>query len=297
MTRTGLDYVSLDANEDNVHSGADLHLHTTASDGTLSPTQMVKSAKATGLSVIAITDHDSVSGIAEARQAGKELDLEVIPGIELSALDGEKEVHILGYFIDPSSKNLVQTLSTIIRARDNRAIMMVQKLNDLGIGISLERVHEISGNDFIGRPHIAMAMMEIGYIKEQAEAFTSEYIGSGGRAYVERFKLTPQQAITLIKEAHGLSVLAHPGYLGDRSTLDETCITHYAEYGLDGIEVYYSKHTLQQVNYYLKIAKKNKLLITGGSDCHGQNDLLLGVIRLPYRYVDALKKKLEKLFS
>jgi len=292
--KTGKVFASPGNNDDNFIGGADLHLHTTASDGTLTPYQMVKFAKETGISAIAITDHDSTSGLEEAISAGNDLGIEVIPGIELSTLDGEKEVHILGYFIDPSNISLTDLLSKMIRARDNRAVAMVQKLNDLGVDISLERVRELSGSEFIGRPHIARAMLEKGHIKEQAEAFTTEYIGRGGRAYVERFKLTPLQAIQLIKGAQGISVLAHPGFLGDRSTLDEKHIARYADYGVDGMEVYYSKHTLQQVNYYLNIALKYNLLITGGSDCHGQKDLLFGVVRLPYKYVEALKMQLER---
>jgi len=294
--RTGNVFASLDNNDDNFIGGADLHLHTTASDGTLTPHEVVTKAKDAGLSAIAITDHDSTSGLEEAISTGNELDIEVIPGIELSTLDGEKEVHILGYFIDPSNLSLTDILSKMIRARDNRAVAMVQKLNDLGVDISLDRVREISGSEFIGRPHIAIAMLEKGYIKEQAEAFTTEYIGSGGKAYVERFKLTPLQAIQLIKEAKGISVLAHPGFLRDRSTLNEEHIARYADHGVDGIEVYYSKHTLQQVNYYMNIALKYNLLITGGSDCHSQKDLLLGAVRLPYEYVVALKMQLEITF-
>lgn len=270
---------------------ADLHLHTTASDGTLTPRQMVQSAKEVGLSAIAITDHDSVKGITEALEAGKEMDLEVIPGIELSTLNGKKEVHILGYYIDPPYKNLTEVLAQMIHARDTRAVRMVQNLNELGVDISLDRVREISGSDFIGRPHIARAMLEKGYIKEQAEAFTTDYIGSGGRAYVERFKITPDYAIQLIHEAGGVAVLAHPGYLGDRGALGEDDIVQYVGCGLDGVEVYYSRHNNEQVALYKQIAMKYNVIITGGSDSHGQLDSLLGSTRLPYQYVYALKMK------
>jgi len=167
---------------------ADLHLHTTASDGTLSPHQVVERAKMKGFSTIAITDNDTTAGLEDAKNAGILLGLEVIPGIELSTLDGEKEIHILGYFIDRSSDVLQEMLFRIESARRTRAAKMVQKLNDLGIDITLARVSEISGGSIIGRPHIAKALLEKGCIKNQAEAFTKDFMASGGRAYVERSK-------------------------------------------------------------------------------------------------------------
>lgn len=257
---------------------ADLHLHTTASDGTLTPRQMVQAAKEVGLSVIAITDHDTVSGLAEALEAGQELDIEVIPGIELSTIDSKQEVHILGYYIDTSCQNLLDVLSQMIHARDTRAVRMIEKLNELGVSITLDRVREISGNEFMGRPHIARAMIEAGYIKEHAEAFTTEYIGSGGRAYVERYKITPEQAISLIHEAGGVAVLAHPGCLGDGGVLGEEDIVRYVGFGLDGVEVYYAKHSPEQVEYYKRLALTYGLMMTGGSDFHGGEGESLGVM-------------------
>lgn len=267
---------------------ADLHLHTTASDGTLAPRQMVIAAKEAGLTTIAITDHDSVGGIRESLAAGEEFCLQIIPGIELSTVDGEKELHILGYFIDPSNNHLNSVIRGVIDDRENRAVRMVQKLNELGINISIERVREISGTAFIGRPHIARAMLEMGYIRDPKEAFSTEYIGNGGRAFVERFKISPEDAIGLIRDTGGVAVLAHPGYLGDRTALLEEDIVRYADAGLDGIEVYYSHHTPAQVEYYKGVAEKYQMLITGGSDSHGTEDLLLGTVRLPHEYVSAM---------
>lgn len=242
---------------------ADLHLHTTASDGTLTPRQMVKSAKSAGIATIAITDHDSINGIEEALKAGEELSIEVIPGVELSTFDGETEVHILGYFIDPANIRLKNILLKQIDARNTRAVGLVQKLKGLGFDFSLTRVHKILGSDFID---------------------------SEGGANEDRFKITPLQAIQLIMEAQGISVLAHPGKLSDGSTLGEEVIAHYVDLGLDGIEVYSSKHTVQQIDYYQKFALKYNLLITGGSDCHEPKDLLFKGDRLPYEYVKTLKK-------
>lgn len=268
---------------------ADLHLHTTASDGILTPLQIVMCAKAAGLSTIAITDHDCVNGIEEALEVGESMGIEVIPGIELSTLDDKKEVHILGYYIDPTCKGLTDFISQMIHARDTRAIQMVQKLNSFGVAISLDQVRKISGNEFIGRPHIARAMVEGGYIKEHAEAFTTDYIGSGGRAHVERFKISPEHAIHLIHEAGGVAVLAHPGYLSDRTALGEDDIARYVKYKLDGVEVYYGKHTLEQVDYYGEIALKYNLLMTGGSDYHGEGDYVLEGVRLDEKYVEELR--------
>jgi adenylyl-sulfate kinase len=269
---------------------ADLHLHTTASDGTLTPTEVVQNAQDYGFGTIAITDHDSICGIEEAVKAGNSLGIEVIPGIELSALEGKKEIHILGYFIDPTSTSLHEILSKLINARKNRARKMIGKLNDLGIDISIARVREIAGGPFFGRPHIAIAMQEKGYIKEISDAFTTDFIGRGGRAYVERFKLTPPQAIELIQKAKGIPVLAHPGYLSDRTSLNDEDIVRYTAMGIEGVEVYYSKHTLHQIEYYKKIALNYNLQVTGGSDCHGQKELLIGSVNLPYEYVEELKK-------
>ncbi|NLB43475.1 MAG: adenylyl-sulfate kinase [Clostridiales bacterium] len=276
---------------DYIWSGyADLHLHTTASDGTIEPGQVVKDAKAAGFSAIAITDHDTLNGVQDAFRACAEVNMEVIPGIELSALDGEKEIHILGYCINPDNAKLTDLTARLEEHRSNRAIEMVLKLNDMGVDISIDRVKELAAGDVIGRPHIARAMQEKGLIREIKEAFSSEYIGRGGKAYVERYELTPDAAIKIIIEAGGIPVLAHPGYLSDRTSIFEETIQKYIGYGLQGIEVYYSCHTLSQINYYLDIAIKYDLLITGGSDSHGNKEPILGSVRLPYKYVRALKK-------
>ena len=269
---------------------ADLHLHSTASDGVLKPAELVGKAKKLGFSAIALTDHDTVSGIAEAEAAGEALGIEVIAGIELSAIDnrvqGEVEVHILGYFIDPEHKKLLKVLKLINKSRTDRAVIMVKKLNEIGISIALDRVLTLAEGESLGRPHIARTMVEAGYISDVKEAFSKDYIGRGGRAYVERYKISPHDAIKLIIEAGGVPVLAHPGYLSDRTALTEYNIIPYIESGLKGIEVFYSQHTLQQVSYYREIALKYGLLVTGGSDYHG--DGLFGMVKLPDQYVEAL---------
>lgn len=269
---------------------ADLHLHTTASDGLFTPSELVQNAWNKGFSAIAVTDHDTVGGLEEALQAGEKYKVEVIPGIELSTLLGEREIHILGYFIDRKNEHLQEMLELIVKARKNRAVKMVEKLNSLGLQISLVRVREIAGGDFIGRPHIARALLEKGYIDTLKEAFSEEYIGRGGRAYVERFKLNPREGIKLVLQAGGIPVLAHPGYLSKGMPVVEQEISDFISYGLQGIEVFYSRHTGEQVIFYKKIADENGLLVTGGSDCHGDKDnFLLGTVKLPYEYVKILK--------
>jgi len=278
---------------------ADLHLHTTASDGLLKPHQLVRIAKARGFSAIAITDHDTVDGLEDAIKEGNARGIEVIPGIELSTLYGQKEVHVLGYYINSENVKLHKILKRFIESRKTRAEKMVEKLNELGIHISMKRVREMAKGEFVGRPHIARAMVEKGYISEISQAFTREYIGNGGKAYVERFKLNTREAIELILDIQGVPVLAHPGLESSGEALYESEIKEFVEYGLKGIEVYYSEHDESQTKYYKDVAKRYNLLITGGSDCHGDGDrdrgLLLGKIKLPYKYVEALKKEWESL--
>lgn len=272
---------------------ADLHLHTTASDGLYTPTEVVVRSKEKGFSAISITDHDTIAGIEEAMSVGAKLGLEIMPGIELSTLNEDREIHILGYYPDIHNIKLNEMLGKMIDVRKSRALFMVEKLNNLGFGIALERVKEIAGSEFIGRPHIARALQEKGYISEIAEAFTKDYIGLDGRAYIKRFKMSPVEAIDILKQANAVPVLAHPGFLSQGRSLLENEIKPLIENGLLGIEVFYSKHDREQEDYYKHLAEEHDLLITGGSDWHGQNcaDNFLGSIKLPYHYVEALKKK------
>jgi 3',5'-nucleoside bisphosphate phosphatase len=272
---------------------ADLHLHTTVSDGRHSPSELVALARKAGLRAIAITDHDSVDGIEEALIEGEWQGPEVIPGIELSTLSGDREIHILGYYPDRENRLLRETIAAMIESRRNRAVKMVEKLNLLGIDISTEMVAEIAGGEFIGRPHIARALMEKGYINNISEAFSEGYIGRGGRAYVERLKLTPTEGISMLLQADAIPVLAHPGYLSKGPPMEDEEIKCLVTGGLRGIEVYYSRHSAEQEAYYSGIARQYNLLVTGGSDCHGNPDggNILGTIRLPYKYVEALKKE------
>jgi len=277
---------------------ADLHLHTTASDGRFTPAEVVARAKKMGFSAVAITDHDTVAGLPAALAEGEKQELEVIPGIELSTLTGDREIHILGFYVDFMNSFLAGELARFIEARQERAVKMVEKLNAFGVKISLTRVKEIAGTEFIGRPHIAGALLEQGYINDIKEAFSEHYIGRGGAAYVERFKLSPAEGIALLKKAGAIAVLAHPGYLSAGPPLLAEEITPLVEAGLQGLEAIYSRHTEAQVEYYKKLAESNNLLITGGSDCHGDtnetNPARLGKVWLPYKYVKGLKTEKQK---
>lgn len=258
----------------------DMHVHTTASDGLLTPTEVVREASRHQLTAIAITDHDTTGGIEEALGAGSALRLEVVPGVELSTIHQDREVHILGYFIDWNDSRLQQVLSRIVNSRYNRAVKMVDKLRSLGVDISFERVKVLAQGRVISRPHIARAMLEKGYISDIKEAFTADYIAEDGRAYVPRYKISPAEAIDLIRSARGVAVIAHPGL----EKIDDSEIQELKRHGLQGVEVFHSEHSREQQQYYYEIAQRQQLLITGGSDFHGDRDerRVLGAIRVPY---------------
>lgn len=249
-------------------SQVDLHIHSTASDGKFSPAEIVGRAAALGLTIIALTDHDSVDGIAPALEAAKSSPrLRVIPGIEISTDMPDGEIHVLGYFIDYTSDELRSTLERFRSSRQRRAQGMTAKLRDLGINIDWQRVQEIAGDGSIGRPHIAQAMLEKGYIKSIRDAFNG-YIEHGGPAYVEREKMTPAEAVALILRSNGLPVLAHPFTASD----PEAMIIELKAAGLIGIEAYYNGYTADEINRLVGMADSHSLIATGGSDYHGLDD-------------------------
>ncbi len=243
----------------------DLHLHTLASDGRLTPTQLVQLAASQGLRTIAVSDHDTTDGLAEAMEAAKHFPgLRIIPGIELSADVPGDEVHVLGYFIDPGDAELQSELSRFREGRLGRAKAMVEKLGDLGIHVEWERVQHFAGDGAVGRPHIALALVEAGYCKEPKDAFP-EYLGRNGLAYVERVKLTPAQAVGMIQSAGGVAVLAHPAYMNDM----EAGIANLAGAGLAGMEVHYAKYREDTIRQLARLAREYDLIPCGGSDYHG----------------------------
>jgi predicted metal-dependent phosphoesterase TrpH len=271
---------------------ADLHMHSNASDGTNPPRKVVELSKAHGLSCIALTDHDTVEGLEEAIKASLEFGVEVIPGIEFNCYYKDQEVHILGYCINYKDKNFIEKIEEMKKLRNDRAKAIIKKLNELGIEITMKDVLEFAPEGFIGRPHIARAMVKKNYVRDVKEAF-EKYIGVGGPAYVERYRITPIEAIGLILENGGVPVLAHPGLL-----LNDGIIEELVRAGLVGIEVFHSKHTKEDEKRYLKKASSYNLIITGGSDFHGvevDGKDLLGTIKLDYKYVEILKSRSKNL--
>lgn len=270
---------------------ADLHIHSTYSDGSFSPGQLVKMAKENGLSTIALADHDTVEGVPEMIVLGKEMGIEVIPAIEFSTVREKAEVHILGYYMDYRSRDFLKRVETFFTARLDRAREMVNRLNQLGINIHYEDVTKLAGDKYIGRPHLAMALKQAGYIKETDDAYTNELIGNGGKAYVPKFQLRPAEAISIIKKAGGIAVLAHPYFINRGKPFGEKEIRELTEHGLEGLEVYHSKHSDKISQYYLEIAEKLGLLITGGSDFHGENTpgIQVGDVRIDDQRVEKLK--------
>ncbi len=268
-------------------SQVDLHIHSNASDGKFSPQALVKMAADLGLEYIALTDHDSVAGIPEALEAARSFpQLTLIPGVEISTEVPEGEVHILGYFIDYASPELGKSLERFRDSRQGRAQGMISKLGKLGIDISWARVQELAGDGSIGRPHIARAMLEKGYITRFEEAF-DKYIGHGGPAYVERDKMTPAEAVELVLRARGLPVLAHPFTV----TGPERLVAELKTTGLVGLEAHYKDASREDVKTMLLLAEQYGLIATGGSDYHGigeSTEVKLGGVDVPLSAAESL---------
>jgi hypothetical protein len=242
----------------------DLHAHTTASDGTCSPAELVALAEDAGLEALAITDHDTVDGVLEAHLAAKTL--HVVAGIELSSSHEGRNVHILGLFLDISRPELIQTLSGFRADRLDRARRMVEKLNHLGYGISLQDVLDQAEDGVVGRPHVARALVAGGWVPDVHSAFSPGLIGDGGRADVSRTLLSVFDAVALVRDWGGVAVLAHPG-IADGIT--EELVSALARWGLTGIEADYPLHTQQTRDHYRSLAARLGLAVTGGSDFHG----------------------------
>lgn len=269
---------------------ADLHLHSNFSDGTLSPEGLVQLALKQGLSAIAVCDHDTVEAIELTIKAAKGKDLEVLPAIELSADYNGQELHLLGYLIDYRNHNLHNKLKFLGEKRIERIKEMIKRLNDIhGMDIDFLEVKEIAGRGTMSRLHLARLMVKKAGVKSISEAFT-RYIGDRCQAYVCGFHFSPQEAICLIRDIGGIAVLAHP-YTFRRQEL----ILELVDWGVRGLEVYYPEHSQAQTVYYENLANKHNLLITGGSDYHGEikPQVQLGSIKVPYELVERLKE--EKL--
>lgn len=279
----------------------DLHVHSTASDGTLTPSELVHYAKAKGLSAMALTDHDTVSGISSCQVTGLELGVTIIPGIEFSADFHGKELHLLGYYINPQHKVLNETLSSLVVARKQRNLDMLAKLTALGMPISLEDcLPEHSSQCTLTRAHIAHALWKKGYVTQKSEAF-SRYIGDGKPAFIPKKSLTVKACTQLIHAAGGVAILAHPLLYGyghqDLSNVLRGLILE----GIDGIECFYATHHTKDTLFLLETCKRLNLLPTGGSDFHGSNKPGLdlgsgyGELTISFDLLEALQLKASTL--
>ena len=264
---------------------ADLHLHTLYSDGTYTPEELVDHGCARGFGVMALTDHDTVDGCKLMAEACNKRGIEFISGCEFTVELDDFELHLLGYFLDLKYSRLTEQLEKYQSVRHDRIYQMVSKLNELGMDIDGDEVLKIANCNSPGRPHIARALVYKGYCKSLDEAF-QKFLKKGRLAWVPKDKMTAQEAINLIHEAGGLAVIAHPG-LYHR---DEV-IGPLVDAGLDGIECFYTRHSTSTTEHYLMLAEQYNLLVTGGSDCHGENKgrPLIGGVKVPYQYVERMK--------
>ncbi|QYR23688.1 PHP domain-containing protein [Paenibacillus sp. sptzw28] len=265
---------------------ADLHTHTTASDGMQQPRENVRMAKEAGLAAVAITDHDTVEGIAEAMEAGEEFGITVVPGVEISTSAGGRDVHILGYYTNWQSDDWRGRLGSLTEVRDNRNLMIIEKLRSLGIPISLDEVLDEArkqGKDrgTIGRPHMASLLVAKGIVDTMQEAF-DRYLAAGAAAYVNPPRLNPFEAVEWIRQAGGTSVIAHPGLYGDDDLVEEIIRS-----GAEGIEVFHSDHGTDDEVRYERLARQYGLIVTGGSDYHGERQGVVFHGTIGSRTVDA----------
>ena len=271
-------------------SCVDLHIHTTASDGLLNPEQVVEFAKEAGLRAMSITDHDTINGYLAARKKAEELDIELIPGVELSTSYKGDDFHLLDFLIDCQNPEFLKKINSFQEERRVRGEKMVEKLNELGLDLSIDTVRRIAGNSSVGRPHLADALLKEEFVHTYDEAF-ARYLGYHAPAYVPTKFLTPQEGIDLIHLVRGVAVLAHPG-----TTRSNQAIYEFIQMGLDGIEAYHTIHDRQATRHYINLANKLGLICTGGSDCNGRRGgkTLIGTIEVPYQCVEMLRKVKEE---
>ena len=278
----------------------DLHAHTTASDGSLTPTQLVEAAITIGLEAVAITDHDTADGVAEAVTAGENLGIRVIPGIEISAQIGRGALHILGYEIDPGERKFADWIERLKQARRDRNPKIIRNLQAMGIPIELEQAEMKADGDVIGRPHIAEALLEIGAVSTIQEAF-DKYLDASSPAYEHKFRNEPAEAFQLILGAGGIPVMAHPGQT--RRKGDDLCtlVAELKDKGLGGIETYYTHHTPAQCAFYMELADRFDLIQTGGTDFHGQRKREIqlgwgkGNLRVPAQFLQSLDERVATI--
>jgi predicted metal-dependent phosphoesterase TrpH len=257
-------------------SYVDLHAHSTASDGSRAPADVVREAKRIGLAALALTDHDTLDGIAEATATGIELGVRIVPGVELSAVEGDSETHILGLHLS-DTRSLESELVALREMRRSRAARIVKRLNDLGVRIDLESVLQQAGGGAVGRPHVARAMIAEGWAVDFRDAF-DRYLGNGRPAYVSKERLAVVDAIGLIHRAGGIAILAHPAHSGTRERIES-----FVARGIDGVEVRHPSHSSEDIARLGALVDHFSLVPSGGSDWHGASEgpRILGMMRVP----------------
>lgn len=274
----------------------DLHVHSTCSDGTLTPREVVQLAKDAELAAVAVTDHDTIGGVAEAQAAGRDLGIIVLSGVEISVEYTGKTVHMLGYCFDSAIDRLRAALDRLVAGRHERNRKIVERLNALGLALTYDEVLAEAGGKVVGRPHFARVLLRHGYVASWQEAF-DQYLARGAAAYVERLRFSPEDSVRLIREAGGIAVLAHPKLvpLAEGEQIEQV-IERLVAAGLQGIECYYSLHSDEETAQYLEIAKRFGLIVTGGTDFHGATkpDTQIGVghgkLRVPLACAEALMR-------
>ena len=283
-----------------VMNTVDLHCHTTASDGALTPEQLVERAAKLGLQVIAVTDHDSTEGVAAALAAAPRYEIEVIPGVEINTDVPGTEVHVLGYFVDHTDPHLSRELARLRDGRIGRAKRMAEKLAEMGAPVRFERILQIAGEGAVGRPHVAQALLEAGHVTSFEQAF-EKYIGRNSPAYVERLKFSPAQACALIRRAGGVPVLAHPVFFDRYGAIKapfdlDALLPELIEAGLMGVEVYYPGYDAVTTEYLIAVARRYGLLQTGGTDFHGvrADEPDLGGVHVPMKAVRRLREAWQR---
>jgi predicted metal-dependent phosphoesterase TrpH len=268
----------------------DLHLHSTASDGTSPPETVVGAARTAGLVAIALTDHDTMEGVAEARAAARSAGIELIPGVELSAYDGDEETHLLGLHIGDVGQ-MQETLEVFRQARRERAVAIVRRLNDIGVRITFEDVLAEAGAAAIGRPHVARAMVQNGWAMDLRDAF-DRYLGAGRPAFLDKRRISLREAIDLVHQCGGIAVLAHPGADGTRERVEVL-----VQAGLDGVEVIHPSHSAEDRARLMALVEHFRLVPSGGSDSHGASDpaRTVGGMKVPAAWLEKQRARVESV--
>ena len=278
----------------------DLHCHSTASDGTFSPSEVVALAAKIGLSALALTDHDTIGGVGEAAETARATGIDFLPGIEISCdVPKPATMHLLGYGIDPQSPVLLGLTTRLIEGRNDRNPKIVRRLNELGLAITMDELTAEANGGVIGRPHIAAILLRKGYVSSMKNAF-DKYLAPGGAAFFDKERISPRDAIEMVRQSGGVAVLAHPSQL--RTTNDaqlEQIISDLADAGLAGLEVIHSDNDAAMVEKYSRLADRYGLLKTGGSDFHGAHKSAIGLgtangRRIPREFFDALIARLKR---